>query len=222
MPKTATKPTTLFNDDRAGVIYRAAAQMIKERGFDKTSMNDIAEAVALTKPGVYYYVKGKRELLFSIMSYAMDLLDAEVMARAEPITDPDERLREIVGQHARLLMRDEHGALGILIDEVGGLAPEQRSGIIARKRIYFEFVRRTIEALRAKKGLDEVDSTVATFSVLGMVMWLSRWYARSGTLSSDQVADDLVAIALSAVHAERTSEIPHTRTMLRGEPLHDL
>ncbi|RMH17682.1 MAG: TetR/AcrR family transcriptional regulator [Acidobacteria bacterium] len=195
----AVNPALLHSDDRAGLIYRTAAKMIYERGFANTSMNDIAEAVAMTKPGVYYYVKGKKELLFAIMSYAMDRLDAEVMARAEPERDPERRLRIIVGQHARLLMRDEHGTLGILIDEVGGLAADQRAVIIRRKRRYFDFVRRTIEELWAARGIEGRSSTVAAFSVLGMIMWLSRWYDPRGPLSSDEVADDLTEVALGAV-----------------------
>jgi len=116
--------SALFDDQRAGAIYRTAAQLIRRRGFAATSMAEIAEAVELTKPGLYYHVKGKKELLFAIMSHAMDLLDREVVASATPEEDPEQRLRIIVDRHCRLLMRDEHGALGILIDEVEGLSGE--------------------------------------------------------------------------------------------------
>lgn len=210
MPSTSTAPLTaesstttpaLFDDERAGKIYRVAAQMIHRRGFASTSMAHIADAVTLTKPGLYYYVKGKKELLFSIMRYAMDLLDREVMERAAPLEDPEQRLRAIVGHHAHLLMRDEHGALGILIDEVAGLADEQRVEIIRRKRRYFDFVRDTIAALHGRRGLTSIDPTVAAFSVLGMIMWLSRWYDAAGPLPRDTVAENITEIALAGVLA---------------------
>lgn len=198
----------LFDDQRAGAIYKAAAAMIRRRGFAQTSMADIADAVALTKPGLYYYVKGKQELLFSIMRYAMDLLDAEVMAKAEPVADPEARLRTIVGAHARLLMRDEHGALGILIDEVEGLSGAQKEAIIGRKRRYFDFVRDTIEALRQQRGLTGIEPTAAAFSVLGMIMWLSRWYSPDGPVAAEEIAEDLTEIALAGVLADRPSLRP--------------
>ncbi len=216
---TATAP---FDDARAGAIYRTAARMINQRGFAKTSMNDIAEAVRLTKPGLYYYVKGKKELLYAIMAYAMDLLDAEVMARAQAETDPERRLRVLVARHANLLMRNEHGTIGILIDEVDGLAPDQKHEIIVRKRRYFEFVRRTIEALRSARGLQRIDATVAAFSVLGMVMWLSRWYEADGPLSSDKVADDLVELAVAAVLAERPEPAPFPQSQFTTDSPTDL
>ncbi|MEM8997548.1 MAG: helix-turn-helix domain-containing protein, partial [Acidobacteriota bacterium] len=109
------RKAALFDDERAGRIYRTAAQMIYEKGFAATSMNEIAEAVELTKPGLYYYVKGKKELLFAIMGFAMDLLDVEVVAPAQEESDPEARLREIIRRHARLLTH-EAGAVAILID----------------------------------------------------------------------------------------------------------
>ena len=189
----------LFDDERAGNIYRTAAEMIRRRGFASTSMADIADAVQLTKPGLYYYVKGKKELLFAIMSYAMDLLDNVVMVPALAETAPEPRLRAIVGAHARLLMRDAHGALGILIDEVEGLADAQKRTIIQRKRRYFELVRQTIADLRRARGLEDLDATTAAFSVLGMVMWLSRWYDAGGRLPSERIAHDITEIALAGV-----------------------
>lgn len=200
---TKTARPALFDDRRAGAIYRTAAAMIRQRGFAKTSMADIASAVDLTKPGLYYYVKGKQELLYAIMSHAMDLLDEEVLAQAEPIVDAESRLRTIVDRHARLLMRDEHGALGILIDEVEGLPEAEKREIIARKRRYFELVRDTIAELRAARGLSGIEPTAAAFSVLGMIMWLSRWYDPDGPTSSDDVAKDLTEIALAGVLADR-------------------
>lgn len=189
---------TLFEDERAGNIYRTAARMIYENGFDATSMNAIAKAVDLTKPGLYYYVGGKKELLFSIMSFAMDLLEREVIAPARRIEDPEQRLRAIIREHARLLARDT-GALAILIDEVGGLTEEQRVGIVGRKRRYLDFLRHTLDALRDQGKLRNVDTTVAAFSLLGMVMWISRWYDADGKLTSDEVAHDITHIAVGGM-----------------------
>ena len=206
MAKTR-KRKHLFDDERAGAIYRTAARMIYEKGFDATSMNEIAEAVDLTKPGLYYYVKGKKELLFSIMSFAMDRLDEEVIGPAREIADSQERLRWIVRQHARLLTR-EAGVLGILMDEVSGLSPEQKTRITARKREYFDLLRSTLDELAAEGRLRELDTTVAAFSILGMVMWLARWFDSEGDLSGDRVAENLVEIAVAGMLRDDTAEPP--------------
>lgn len=190
----------LFEDERAGAIYRTAARMIYEKGFDATSMNGIAEALGMTKPGLYYYVKGKKELLYSIMGFAMDQLDEYVIGPAREISDAEERLRIIVRQHARLLTQEnEAGVLAILMDEVGGLSPEQKVHIVERKRMYFEFVRSTLEELADAQRLRPIDTTVGSFSILGMVMWISRWYQPAGKLSSEHVVRDITHIAVAGL-----------------------
>ena len=188
----------LFNDTRSGVIYRTAAQMIYEKGFDATSMNEIAEALDLTKPGLYYHVKGKKQLLFSIMEFAMDLLDSKVVVPAKSIADPEQRLCAIIRQHARFLTH-EAGAVAILIDEEGGLSAEQRREIVRRKRAYFELLRQTLGEIKAEGRLRPMDTTVAAFSLLGMVMWISRWYDPKGRLGSEQVVSDVTEIALGGM-----------------------
>ncbi|MEM8997328.1 MAG: hypothetical protein AAGF23_21270, partial [Acidobacteriota bacterium] len=67
---------------------------------------------------------------------------------------------------------------------------------------YFDFIRRTLEALRTDGRLRDVDTTTATFSLLGIVMWLSRWYQTDGRMSGDAVVDDVTEIALRGVLAD--------------------
>ena len=55
------------SNERLAEIYRTAAQIILRKGYDATSINDIANAVGMTKAGLYHYINGKKELLFDIM-----------------------------------------------------------------------------------------------------------------------------------------------------------
>ncbi len=50
------------NADRLTEICRTAAQLFYEKGFDATSVSDIADAMKLTKAALYYYIEGKQEL----------------------------------------------------------------------------------------------------------------------------------------------------------------
>ena len=45
-------------------VLRAAAQAFNENGFHKTSLDDVAERLNVTKPTIYYYVKNKDQILF--------------------------------------------------------------------------------------------------------------------------------------------------------------
>jgi AcrR family transcriptional regulator len=183
------------NNERLAEIYRTAAQIILRKGYDATSVNDIANALGMTKAGLYHYINGKKELLFDIMNFGLWELDEEVAAPAREISDPAARLRFIVNAHARLVTRGR-GAITILVDEVTALTPAQQRKITQSKRKYFDFLRGTLDELKAAGKMQDVHTTAAAFSLLGMINWLSRWFQQGGALDEEQAAEQIVRIAL--------------------------
>ncbi len=192
--KPSKKPAIAPDSDRTVDIYTKAAEIFHEQGFDATSMSTIAAAVDLTKAGLYYYIESKEDLLFAIMNYAMERLETEVIEPSRAVADPDARLRSIITRHGRLLT-EGNKAITILTDEIEGLKPKHRKQILDRKRVYFDFVRDTLEALRSAGKLRDVNTTVATFSLFGTLLWLPRWFRPGGRLSSERVIEEVVGIA---------------------------
>ena len=90
-------------EDRAAEVLMSAADLIYRKGFAATSMNDIAKAVNLTKAGLYYYTKGKEDLLYKIIGFAMDCVERDVMAPAQMVEDPEQRLTLIIREHLRTI-----------------------------------------------------------------------------------------------------------------------
>ena len=72
---------------RAREIYVQASRLFVEKGYEGASMSDIAEAVKITKAGLYHFVKSKEDLLFTIVSFGMDELFDEVV-NPEAMTRP--------------------------------------------------------------------------------------------------------------------------------------
>lgn len=201
--KNGKKQTRLSGSERTDQIYSVAAQMICERGFDATSMSDIAEAVGITKAGVYHFIPSKKELLFAIMSYGMDTLEASVIKPAREIADAEQRLRAIITSHSMLIARssnDEgHSPVTILVEEELGLSPAHRRKLRQRKRVYVDLIRSTLEEMKAEGKLKEIDVTAAAFSLLGMILWVARWFRPDGELSREQVADQICKIAFGGL-----------------------
>jgi AcrR family transcriptional regulator len=192
-----TKESTA-TDGRAAEVYRTAAQIILEKGYDATSVSDIAEALGITKAGLYHYIHGKTQLLFEIMQYGLDELERGVQQPAHLIDDAETRLRFMIDVHVRSVTRG-HGAVTILVDEARALTPAQNRKVRAKKRAYFDLLRSTLEELKKEGKLRAVDVTVAAFSLLGMINWSSRWYRAGGDLDERQVAAAIVDIGLNGL-----------------------
>ena len=200
MTTSKTQKKSASSNERLAEVYRTAAQIILRKGYDATSINDIANALGMTKAGLYHYINGKKELLFDIMNFGLDELDEEVAAPAGDIEDPEERLRFIIASHAKLVTRGQ-GAITILVDEITALTPAQNRIITRRKRDYFNRLRELLRTLKEQGKLQDVDITAATFSLLGMISWLSRWFRHDGKMSQEQVADQITKIALNGLLA---------------------
>lgn len=193
------RPTPIWRkEDRADHIYRVAAEVMCRKGYEATSMNDIADAVGLTKAGIYHYIRGKEQLLFEIMNFAMDMVDEDVIAPAREIADAEQRLHTIIERHVKRIL-EVGGSVTKLLEEMSSLTPAHQRTVRNRKRAYFELVKQTLEQLGSEGKLRDVSPTVATFSLFGMILWISRWYRRDGELAPHEVLRDFIELASSAV-----------------------
>lgn len=179
-------------------ICRTAAQIFRDRGFDATSMSDLARSLGMTKAGLYHYFDSKEALLFEIMTYGLDRVRDDVVLPVRGIRDPEERLHQIVMRHACIATRGR-GAVTQLNDEIRALPSSARRQIEERMRLYIDLVRTTLLELKAAGRLRDVDATVATFSVIGMILWLPRWFRQDGRLTQQQAAKELTKMALGGL-----------------------
>jgi AcrR family transcriptional regulator len=182
---------------RRAEICRAAARIFRDRGFDGTAVSDIARALRMTKAGLYHYFPSKEALLFEIMAFGMECMEAEVMRPARSIRDPEARLRQVVTQHARIITRAE-GAVAQLFHERRALPAAMRRVVNEQERRYFHLVRDTLKDLEAAGRLRDVDASVAALSIIGMIQWLPHWFRDNGALTADEAAGMLTDLALAA------------------------
>lgn len=194
MPRNGTQKSL----DRAQEIYLLAAQLFVEKGVGSTSLSDIAKALSITKAGLYYYFESKQELLYRIVELGLDNVKEGVLDPAREIADPEERLRFIISNHARLAAEGNHAVI-IVSHEMNSLTFTQREAVLKRRREYFEFVRDTLVALQKQDKLRDIDLTTATFTLFGMILWLSRWYRPGGKLAVEKVCADVSEMALKGL-----------------------
>lgn len=196
--KQVLKATTIENDERRMEVYRTAAQIFYEKGFNATSVGDIADAMGFTKATLYYYIESKQDLLFVIMNLGLDALEREVIVPAQAVADAEARLRSIVHNHARQIAAGNH-AVTIISDEVKALSGTPQEKIIARRRSYTDFLRSTLDQLKQEGKLRDVNTTVAAFSIIGMILWVARWYHPDDSLTPDEVSEEVSKLAFNAL-----------------------
>lgn len=183
-------------------IYVQATRLFAERGFAGTSFQDIADAVGLTRPALYHYVRSKDELLAKLVAEITEdaATGMAAIARRRSL-DPAEKLREIMlglvrrqGEHAdrfRLLVRSE-------ADLPEELAATQAAG----RRAVLKALAGVIDEGVRTGTFRSVEPRVAALGLIGMANWIAWWYQPGGRDDLDQVCQELATMAVSGLLAE--------------------
>ncbi len=169
-------------------ILRTAARLFQQRGYDATSMNDVAAALKLSKGGLYHHFQSKDAILFNLMNHAMDITQERVIDRVKEIAAPDERLRMLIRRHIEVVMSVRDREITVMLHENHPLPPAMRRRINARKKDYVHFVESLIaEVQGARSSRSGVAPRAAAFALLGMINWIYQWYRPEGTLHEESL-----------------------------------
>ncbi len=153
-------------------------------------MQDIAEAVGLTKPGLYHHIGSKDRLLFEIMNHGMNILQEAVLDRVAPIHDPREKLRQTIAGHIHLIVRARDRETTVILHENRSLPEPLREKINARKKEYIRFLEDLIARVQQEAGREPlVSPKLAAFALLGMINWLYQWYQAEGPIPEEHLAE---------------------------------
>ena len=187
-----TTGTSPEGTDRRAAILETAARLICAKGYEGTSIQDIADASGLTKAGLYHHIRSKEHLLLEIQNYGMDVFEEQVLHAVMPIKDPLARLKECMSRNIHLVTEGWSKEVTIILHEHATLTGEARAHINGRKKRYVRFLEESFaDAVRAGE-IRPVNPKVAAFAFLGQVLWIYKWFRTDGAVPADDLAREMV------------------------------
>jgi AcrR family transcriptional regulator len=178
-------------------LLDVAVAVFNERGYEATSMEELAVRLGVTKSAIYHHVPSKGELLRLALDRALDALFAvteEPPARTGPAID---RLEHVVRGSVRVLVAELPSVTLLL--RVRGNTDVERAALARRReldRIVSDLVR---AAARDGSLRGDVDAAVIGRLLFGTVNSLTEWYRPGGPLSADALAEALVAMTFDGL-----------------------
>jgi len=176
--------------DLATVLDRSVA-LFNERGFDGTSMEDLAGHLGISKSAIYHHVASKDALLGLALDRALSGLEAaadEVRATELPAVG---RLEILVRRSVAVLV--EQLPYVTLLLRVRGNSEVERQALARRRRIDRLVTELVREAVTTGDLRADVDPAIAARLVFGMVNSLTEWLRPNRSHSADELADAVVA-----------------------------
>lgn len=183
-------------DERLERLLSTAARVFAAKGYHPTTMRDLARATGMSLAGMYYYVRGKDELLYRIQERCFTLVLEEAERAVAEADHPIERLERFIEHHVTFFAAhmDE---MKVLSHEADSLGTERRADIDALKRRYVDLLLSLLDDLPDDGGGGaRANGRVATYALFGMMNWIYTWYDPDGPIPPDSLAAQLTELFL--------------------------
>ena len=189
---------TEVTSQRKEEILAAAERLFAERGYEATSVRDIAEALHLQGGSLYAHIDTKEDLLWALLTAAADRFFAAVepIARSELV--PIEKLKRAVAAHVQVIT-DSARAAAVYMNEWRHLSEPRRSAFAARRDAYERMFRDIVREGIREGTLADVDEKFATLLILSSINWIYQWYRPDGPMTPEEIARKLTDMLLNGL-----------------------
>lgn len=195
---------TAFNRDeqrqqKRMAVLRAGARLFNERGYDRTSLDDIAAELSVSKRTLYYYVESKDDILFECTRRAIDALDAAMQESRNREKSPLERIETFMREYARVLSDDFGACLVRCRDDL--LSEASRSALHDGFRKIDQTIRDLLQEGMDDGSITPRDKRLTAAAIFGAFNWVPYWNQDDKTVPHDDVADHFLEMLLDGLRA---------------------
>jgi len=176
---------------REAVIH-AAARQFNARGFHNTSLDDIARALEVTKPTLYYYVESKEQLLFECFRAGLEPIRQAIREAGSNGQPARERLHTVLLRYAQAIA-SEFGWCMVRAEDQD-LGSQMQSHVKALKSEIDQGIRRLIREGIHDGSIGACDPKMTAFALAGALNWIAHWYRDNQPQSAAQIAAAFVAL----------------------------
>ena len=185
-------------------IVAAAVDLFYQQGYARTTLEQVADALQVTKPFIYQYFKSKNELLAEICGRAIKISHEALNRALVQEGTPTARLEAIARDFMLTVLTLQANAV-IYSREEKELEPKDRDAINALRRA---FDHRLVALLKEGVATGEFqveDVHLTALAIGGIVGWSQVWYRPQGRLTREQASDGIAALVLGMVRAKPRS-----------------
>jgi TetR/AcrR family transcriptional regulator, cholesterol catabolism regulator len=187
--------------ERRSELTRIAARLFAERGYQGTSLADLAEELGVQKPSLYHHIEAKEDLLWEVAWEGAEAFHAGLDAVPADLA-ATERIRLALGAHLAVVAGQLDVAT-VFVREWRHLGGERRERFVAERRRYEERIRELFrDGVEQSELRTDLDLATAALLFLSAANWAYTWL-RPGT-STDELANRLYAVLLDGMRGYAT------------------
>jgi AcrR family transcriptional regulator len=181
--------------DRRGQLIRESARLFRERGYEGTSVRDIAAATGLQSGSWVYHFKTKQDILAAVMEEGLRSSLERIEAIGDEPLAPRERFRALVRTHLDTILAPGQDFIPVLLYDWRSLEPSARPRVVALQKRYEAVWGKVIAELH-ESGDWAAPTRVDRLLMFGALNWIAHWYRPDGDLDVTELTEEAVRFFL--------------------------
>lgn len=204
----AEEPVTAVRDRvlafKREQILKAAADLFYERGYQGTTLDQVAQRLGVTKPFIYYHFQNKAEILHQIAHPSIERINAALDEALHSEGSAAARLRKAIIAITETML-DQQRYTAIYFREEKNFTPQAKAAQDRLRRAHDVKLRRLLEEGIASGEFRIDDSRFCVLAISGMTNWGYVWFNPDGRLTMAEVGEKMAELVLRMVGADEAA-----------------
>lgn len=158
-----------------GRLLRQAAHLFREKGYERTTVRDLAAAVGIQSGSIFHHFQSKEAILRAVMVETILYNTARMETALAAADGLSERIRALIYCELESITGETGEAMAVLVYEWRSLSPESQEEILKLRAAYEQLWLDTLQALHGA-GLIKADTAVVRRLLTGALSWTVTWF----------------------------------------------
>ena len=178
-----------------GKLLDKAARLFREKGYERTTVRDIAAAVGIQSGSIFHHFSSKEDILKAVMVEALVYFTEKLRDAIDTAQQPDEKLLACIRSELQFTIGDDTIAvMSVLINEWRSLSSEHQEEILKYRAVYEAMWMDVLNGAN-KAGFFTGDAFVLRRLLAGAIHWTPTWFDPNGKLSLEELAQETMRLA---------------------------
>lgn len=197
MTEQASPLANGMDDSPRGRLLAAAAHLFRTKGFERTTVRDLAQAVGIQSGSIFHHFKSKEEILRCVMEEVIHFNTDRMKAALMQAQSPRDKLLALIRSELVSINGETGEAMAVLIYEWRSLSEESQRFILTLREHYEQLWLTVLNEAKAAGLIPaHVDTFILRRFLTGALSWSNYWYKPNGPLTIDQLAEQALSLAL--------------------------
>lgn len=178
-----------------GRLLVQAAKLFREKGYERTTVRDLAAAVGIQSGSIFHHFKTKEDILKGVMQEVIIYNTHLMQSKLSEAKTPKEEVLALISCELESIIGQTGDAMSVLVYEWRSLSKENQEDILRLRDEYEKIWMNSLDKAK-QEGQINADTFVLRRFLTGALSWTTTWFKPDGDYSIEALAEEALLLAI--------------------------